>query len=308
MGDWGIANLHSACGWIAAGLRSRSAPGSTFVVHTTGGMRESARALIDGIVDLAIITPLAQAAMLVQGSGIYDEPHPELCAAGVLPHRDRLVLAIAADVADRLGIASYRDIAAKHPELRLVAAPRGGDAAYAAEQILERYGMDYDDLERWGGKWVAVARPPLMPGFVLRDEADGLFTERVMRLHELCLARPMRFLAIDEAVLEDLRLSCGFTSASLEPGELPGLEHQVRTLEWGNWAVMVRRDMPDDLAGLIARVMVEDREIFESKYTHLPIERSPLHYPITPAKLSASGAVPLHPAAAEYFKSQGAVV
>ena len=123
MGDWGTANLYAACGWIASGLRRRSAPGSTFVVHTSASMDECARSVIAGDVDLAFMTPLALAGMLVRGIGVYDRPRPELRALATLPHRDRLVFAVARDVADREGIATYTDLAACQPALRIAIGP-----------------------------------------------------------------------------------------------------------------------------------------------------------------------------------------
>ena len=306
-GDWGTANLHSACGWIASGLRARSASGSTFVVHTSAGMDDNARALVAGLVDLAFITPLALAAMLVRGIGMYDTPQPRLRAIAALPHRDRLVLAIARDVADREGIASYEDLAVRRPALRIVVGPADGDHAFAAGEILRRYGISPEDITAWGGAWLRVERPPAMPALVLSGQADALFTERVMRLHDLCEARPMRFIGLNESVLADLRAELGWERATIEPGDLPGIDRPVPTLDWGQWVALVRADMPDAVAAQIARVMVEDRALFEAKYAHLPRERSPLDYPITPEKLVRTGAVPLHAGAATYFASIGAL-
>ena len=305
MGDWGTANLYAACGWIASGLRRRSAPSSTFVVHTSASMDECGRSVIEGKVDLAFITPLALAGMLVRGIGLYDRPRPELRALATLPHRDRLVLAVARDVAERQGIATYDDLAARRPPLRIAIGPEGEDHAFAAAEILRCYGMRSGDLERWGGEWVRVERPPELPAIVASRRADGLFTERVMRLHELCEARPLLFFGLDDDVLTDLRSRFGWERATIDPGDLPGIEIGVPTIDWGGWVALVRSDMSDATAAAIVRVMVEDHAIFEAKYTHLPVMRSPLHYPITPEKLVETGAVPLHDGAAAYFASIG---
>ena len=116
----------------------------------------------------------------------------------------------------------------------------------------------------------------------------------------------MRFIGLNDAVLADLRAEFGWERATIDPGDLPGVDHPVPTLDWGQWVALVRADMPDGVAALIARVMVEDRALFEAKYAHLSRERSPLDYPITAEKLVRTGAVPLHTGAATYFASIGA--
>ena len=44
---------------------------------------------------------------------------------------------------------------------------------------------------------------------------------------------------------------------------------------------------------------------FEVKYKHLPLERSPLYYPIRPEALGDTAPVPLHAGAARYYREQG---
>jgi TRAP transporter TAXI family solute receptor len=307
MGDWGITNLTSACGWIATGLRWRTAKSSTFIIHTGRGYKDNVDAVLDGTVDVAMTTPIVTADMAIRGRGLYDVPHPNLRAIAALPHRDRLVLAIAADIAERYGLASYADLAAKRPPLRIVTALNDGinHVGYGAERILEAYGIAWGDIERWGGRWIEFERPPKAPAMVISGEADAIFYEAIMMWHGFTEKRLMRFLPIDAPVLDALRERYGYQQADIEAGEFRGTDKPVPTLDWSQWLVIVREDLPDEVAHLMTQVIVEDRADFESKYKHLPVLESALYYPIRPEELGMTAPVPLHPGAERYYREQG---
>lgn len=307
MGDWGITNLTSACGWITTGLWWRTAKSSKYVIHTGRGYKDNVDAVLDGTVDVALTTPIVTAAMALEGRGLYDTPHPELRAVAALPHRDRLLLAIAADVADRYGIHSYADLAVKRPPLRIVVAPNDGinGAGFAGEQILRAYDVRWSDLADWGGQWLEFERPRNAGRLIASGEADAIFYEGIMNWHGFNEQRPMRFLSLDAPVLATLNAQFGYTPATIEAGEFRGQGAPVTALEWGQWLVVTHARLPDQVAALIAQVITEDRAEFEVKYKHFPLERSPLYYPIRPEALGDTAPVPLHPGAAHWYREQG---
>lgn len=307
MGDWGVANFHRLCGWIAAGLRWRTARSSTFEIHTMGGLDESLDAVDSGRVDMAVVTPIVTAAMYREGRGLFDTPHPRLQAIAALPHRDRLVLAIGADVADRYGIHTYADIAAKHPPLKIATSEseKGNPIYLCIEEILAAYGMKWDDITRWGGQWIEVVRPPQAIPMVTSGEADAIFYEAVMTWHRMAEQRPLRFIPVDPPVLEELHRRYGFERADIEPGEYPGVDAPVPAVDFSQWLLIVRDDMPDAVAHLIAQVIVENRGDFEAQYRARPAKESPLHYPIEPAEIWKTAPVPLHAGAAQYYRELG---
>src|SRR5215472_11516718 len=115
MGDWGFANLHRACGWICSQVVARSGPGSRGAVWTGDGWLTNIRAVADGTVDAALVTPALLARLASDGRGPFaGAPVPGLRALGVLPQFDRLVFGVRRD----LGIASFADLRAKRPPLR----------------------------------------------------------------------------------------------------------------------------------------------------------------------------------------------
>ena len=68
--------------------------------------------------------------------------------------------------------------------------------------------------------------------------------------------------------------------------------------------MLVREDLADDEAHLLAWCLVETRSYIERQYAHIPPERSPLSYPLVPARMAVTP-VPLHPGAARYYAERG---
>ena len=83
-----------------------------------------------------------------------------------------------------------------------------------------------------------------------------------------------------------------------------GLDAPLETLDFSDFLVMVRADMPEDVAYLITWCMGETRAVLEAQYRHIPPERSPVSYPLDPAKMARTP-IPLHPGAARYYGEHG---
>jgi hypothetical protein len=77
-----------------------------------------------------------------------------------------------------------------------------------------------------------------------------------------------------------------------------------QTLDFSDFLVLTRRDLPDDIAYAAAWVFGETRDVLERQYRHLPPERSPITYPLDP-HLMGHTPLPLHPGAARYYEALG---
>jgi len=66
--------------------------------------------------------------------------------------------------------------------------------------------------------------------------------------------------------------------------------------------------VPEELVNLVTSVIVEDREVFESRYRQQPVKQSPLYYPIKPEEICQTQPIPLHPGAERYYHEYGALV
>jgi TRAP-type uncharacterized transport system substrate-binding protein len=300
MGDWGTANLHRVCGWIGQEVVAR-APGSRFAIWNGRGYADNLRALADMEVDVAMATPAAFAVMAREGLGPFSGRRlGNLRSLGQLPHRDRFVLAINADV----GVASFAEIRDRRPPLKIALSPNdgvhfGGMAAY---RVLELSGCGREAIEAWGGRLLEYEQPFPCLEAVECGSADAVFQEAIMTPSWQRLGSRVRlnYVAIEPNVLERLESRLRWPSAQVESGYLPGLGRTLTTLDASDYLVATRSDLADDLAYLVAWVLGETGDVLAAQYLHLPAERTPIGFPLRPQAL-ASTSIPLHDAAAHYY-------
>jgi uncharacterized protein len=306
IGDWGQANFHRICSWLSqeccrrAGARSRVA-----IWNIREGGIEAIDQVQDGEADLCVATPAMLMPAAIEGRLIFARrPAPDLRALAVMPQDDRLILALD----PRLGISSFRELRDKRPPLRLATSSDDGTnfIGHIARLMMEAHGIDAATLESWGGGYIVDTHPMDSIGRMLRSEVDGLLQEAIMSpgwadLVEGGKALP---LAAEEGALERLAAH-GFKRAPpLPAGYWRGFERELPAVDFSDFVILVRSDMPEDLAHLLTWCLVERREGIERQYRHLPQKRSPLTYPLDPEKMSRTP-VPLHRGAARYYAEAG---
>ena len=293
--DWGMVNLTRVCGWLGQELTDRSAPGTRIAIWNGRGFTDNVRAVGDRQVDLAVATPAAFVTAALDGRGEYaGDAYPDLRALGVVPQRDRLVVAVRRD----LGIGSFADLRARRPALRLTTSGYDGvnHVGTAMHEVLTRSGVD---VVGWGGRFLEHERPFECLDDVLEGRADAIVHEAVMLPGWQELAGGMTFLDVERTVLDGLERDFGWPSAVVPAGYFPGAP-ELETLDFSDFLVVVRADLPEDVAYALAWILGETRQQLEGQYAHLPPERSPVTYPLDPHAMGVTP-IPLHPGAARYY-------
>ena len=303
-GDWGQANLHRICGWLAQEVGDRVSPGSRFAIWNGRGSTDAAVALAVRDADVAVVTPAASAALIRSGKMLPDaEPQPFLRALGRLPHRDRLVIAVDAE----LPVTTVADLAACADQLVIATCPDDGVnmVGFAAHTALRLSGADPDRLVAAGARFDYDERP--FPG--LQHFADGsanvLIQEAIMTpgWQRIATNRPVRYLDWGDDAFKGFA-EHGWGEATVTAGYLPGLQEDLRTLDFADFLLLCRDDLDDDLAYLITWCMIRTRQALEAQYAMLPQERSPLVIPIDPVQM-ANTPIPLHPGAERAYRDMG---
>ena len=284
-GDWGQANMHRICGWLAQEIGDRSPSGSEFSIWSGRGGSDQIAALRAGRADIAVVTPAAAVRLLDPG---------DLCALGVIGQRDRLVVAVDAD----LPVAAVADLAAVSGRVTVATSPDDGVnlIGFAAHKALRLAGVDPDRLS-----FRYDERPFPAIGWFADGEADVLIHEAIMTPHWQRIAdkRPVRYLPWGDDVLTAFAAE-GWPSATVEAGYLPGLAEDLRTLDFSDFVLLCPRALADDVAYLAAWCMVTTRRALEVQYAHLPQDHTPVTYPLVPADMARTP-IPLHPAAARAY-------
>jgi uncharacterized protein len=306
VGDWGQANFHRVLGWLTHQFCRHAGPNSrTAIWSIRGGGFEAVPLVHGGEADLCIVTPDKLMRKALTGEGIFRGlPMPDLRALAVLPQNDVMLLAIDR----RFGIHSFEELRRAKPALRIARSTHDGTnfIGYVAERFMSAHGISDAELESWGGRYVTFHQPNECLDLMLRGEVDAVLQEAIMTPWWAQVMTKLEAVPIpaEPLALQALESSEGLPAKTLRAGYWPGVETPLTTLDFSDFVVLVRADMPEDVAHLLTWCLVETRGMIEQQYRHLDPERSPLSYPLEPAKM-AQPSIPLHPGARAYFESAG---
>jgi TRAP transporter TAXI family solute receptor len=306
IGDWGQANFHRICSWLCQEVCDRTVGGSRVAIwNSLHGGTDAMVTVNSGEADMCLATPAGLLSAAITGDGIFSgRPMPGLRSLGVLPQNDRMVFAVDA----RFGVRTFADIREKRPPLRIATSPDNGFnlIGFVARAIMDGHGISESDLRSWGGEYVYAPRPE-QSLYRMRDGlVDAVLQEAIMTpfWRAAMEARSPVVVPFEEPVLTELVRTIGLRTNVLPAGFLPGQPEAVAALDFSDFVIVVRDDMPEDVAYLITWCLVETRATIERQYRHLPPERSPLSYPLEPAAM-AKTPLPLHPGAERYYRSHG---
>ncbi|KAL2204837.1 hypothetical protein CC79DRAFT_1386668 [Sarocladium strictum] len=311
MGDWGMANFHRICSWLTQQFCDRAGPESQVAIWNVrhGGI-EAVTNVFQGRIQVALATPAQLMSTALKGEGIFAPfgPMPSLRALGVLPQNDRMVFAID----PKHGITSFEQLRAKKPALRIATSTNDGTnfIGHIAAGFLKAHGLGAEELTSWGATLVTAHRPEQAIALVMSGQADALLQEAIMTPWWAQVMEDKKFVALPaetDALARFHQENPG--EAKLDPEPLPSgywksLKEPLSTLDFSDFVVLVRDDLPADVAHLLTWCLVETRGSIERQYHHIRPEKSPLSYPLVPKKM-AQTPIPLHPGARQYYIEAG---
>jgi TRAP-type uncharacterized transport system substrate-binding protein len=256
--------------------------------------------LHEGAADLAISTPASLMSKALTGEGLFTRAMPNLRALGVLPQNDRMVLAI--DPA--YDIKSIAELRAAKPALRIATSTNDGTnfIGHVANEFLNAHGLSTATIESWGGKVLTKHRPEQCVALIESGQADALLQEAIMTPWWRGLVEGNKLLPLpaEATALAALEKCLGLGTNNLPKGWWVNLEKDLPALDFSDFVLFVRDDMPKEVAFLLTWCLVETRHLLEGQYKHLEPEKSPLTYPLDPKKM-AQTPIPLHEGAQEYY-------
>jgi uncharacterized protein len=302
MGDWGGASMHKVCCWLTEEFCRRAGPKSRTAIWSMAD-DDQVTLVQNGVADLCLMTPSMLTPARVAGTGLYaGQAAPNLRALAAIPQNDCLILAIAPE----FGISSYADLRAKKPALRIATAPKSAPVGYVGRLLLEAHGIDEAHLAAWGATFVEDEHPFDTLDRINNGEADAVLHEAVMtpgwvRAVEGGKGVP---LPAEPDALAQLKQRFGLPANQLPPGFWKNLTVPLDALDFSDFLILVRDDMPDEVAHLLTWCAVEARAELDRQYMSMPANRSPVTYPLDPKKM-AHTTIPLHPGARRYYQEAG---
>lgn len=300
--DWGGANLTRVAGWITQWMWDTTDDHRQSVIYTGRGMGDNLRALGSGEVDIAIATPASFARLAREGRGPFEgSPIHDLVALGVLPHRDAMVPVVSREI----GVSTLAELAAHPGPLRLSLGVNDPDGfmGFAADAVLGAGGVSLDAIVAKGGQITRHEQPFDAIADLHQGRADVMVSEAIMTpdWQELARNGKVKFVSLtgDEAAALEGRW--GLATMELPGGYFPHADQPIRALDYSGWIVAATTSLPDELARLVALAFSRNSEALARGYRHLPVDYSPLRYPIELQSVIDTP-IPLHSAAAETYR------
>ena len=299
----GVLQTDSRLGYyLQLSLIPRGKQGACISLSFAADSFRELKLLAEGKVSVAWINPSASVTLAYRGTGPLRGRIP-LRAIAVFPSWDVMGFA----VHQSTGITSLSQIKQERFPLRLSTGPVGrrdmieSPVTFIVHAALKAAGFTVDDLRKWGGKIQAVSRPsqPERRAGIENGTIDAVFDEGIKSWGQTALDHGFHYLPIDGPVLKRLK-AMGYRPGVVSASYFKGMAHDVPTIDFSGWPMVVRADMPNDVAYALC-------EALELRRRAIPTDN---FRPLKIADLCANDDeapydVPLHPGARKFYRERG---
>jgi uncharacterized protein len=203
------------------------------------------------------------------------------------------------DWADKHGIKTVDDIAAKKPAMRVAFNRPGnldGDVGIA---VFANAGVSLDDIKKWGGQVVRAASQE-MTSLMLDRRLDGVvfgISINHPRIQEMANGLDLVMLPPSAENAKKVSDQLGSTPCLIKAGEYKFLAADAHSVCVG-MSVLARADMDEKLAYNITKGVVENLDKYQAAHRLLKTA-------VTVQTFTEKGQAPYHPGAEKYYKEKG---
>lgn len=224
----------------------------------------------------------------IEGRAPFGTPAKDTCNVATLYPQYFQVVALADS-----GIETPADLKGKAAAVQ----PKGNTAEAITAQMLEAYGMSYDDLAQvsFGSYSDAVS--------LMKDGNAAVFTLGTTvpagSIMDLASARDIRMVPIaDDGLAKMKALNAGYLRGYVKAGSYPGVTEDVPTIIYATHLI-ARCSLPEDVVYGLVKSLSENLGDLAAITSAIK--------GLTPKDMAVDVGVPMHPGAEKYFKEQGAL-
>ncbi len=260
------------------------------------------KAVAEGRVSLAWVNPSAAATLAFRGTGPYSKRFP-LRVIATFPSYDVIGLA----VHESLGVTSLAQIKKERIPLRLSTGRTTrrtlayDSTMFTVGAVMKAAGFTFADIRKWGGKIQSVARPshPDRRAGIESGTVNAVFDEGIKSWGQTAVDHRFRYLPLDGRIMKSL-VAMGYRASVVPKARFRGMPEDVPTLDFSGWPMVVRADMPDEVAYALC-------EAIEARRDLIPTDN---YKPLEVAQLCANDEeapfdIPLHPGAERFYRERG---
>lgn len=299
----GVLQTDSRLGYyLQLSLLPRGKQGECISLSFAADSFRELKMLTEGKVSVAWINPSASVTLAYRGTGPLRGRIP-LRAIAVFPSWDVMGFA----VHESTGITSLSQIKKERYPLRLSTGPTSerdlieSPVSFMVHAALKAAGFTVNDLRKWGGKIQPVSRPshPDRRTGIENGTIDAIFDEGIKSWGQTALDHGFRYLPIEGPVLRRLK-AMGYRPGFVPKSHFKGMARDVPTIDFSGWPMVVRDDMPNDVAYALCEALALRRAV-------IPTDN---FRPLRIADLCANNDeapydVPLHPGARKFYRERG---
>jgi TRAP transporter TAXI family solute receptor len=203
------------------------------------------------------------------------------------------------DWAEKHGIKTFADIAAKKPPMKIAVNRPGNMDGDVSLATLEAIGVSPKDIESWGGQVVRAASREMTSLMLDRriDVAHLGISYNHPRVREMANGVDLVMLPMSEEVAKKVSEELGAEPCAFKADEYKFLASDSASVCVG-MNVIARADLDEQTAYNITKALVEQIEKYQA--AHRLLKKA-----VTKETLAQSGQAPFHPGAAKYFKEKG---
>ena len=228
------------------------------------------------------------------GKEPYKKAYPNLRTIAVGFGKNPLQFVVTEDS----GITSVEEIVEKKFPLKLAADRVGTTDEWCTKTVLGFYKVTYKDIKKWGGKVMHLGYGDIETSLKDRN-ADATFviiSPPASILTSIAISRPIRLLEMPQPLMDYLVNDWSFSPSVIKAGTYKGQDQDVKTAILST-AIMVRKDVPEDIVYKITKVILENPERIQ--------KISPTFKDFDPAKALIGTGADLHPGALKFGKEKG---
>jgi uncharacterized protein len=268
-----------------------SYPGSVVTYQTSGGVLDA------GKVSLGIAHN-AELKLALAGAKPFSHPIQSMRAIAYLYNWAPMQLIMTKTFADKHGIRTFEDIAAKKPPLRVAVNRRGNIAATVAERMFAAIGVTPDDIKQWGGDLIYAASQEQTT--LYKDgRIDLIFNSLFVKQGSLIDAThsvESVLLPVSDATIAKVDAEMGTSKFVIPANSYKGQTAAVPTATLGAGLITTER-LDDKTAYDLAKALYQN--IAQLQGVHKSMQA------LTPELLVSFGVIPYHPGAVRYYKEVG---
>lgn len=274
-------------------------PGSAVTYQTSGGGLANVVLLDAGRADIGIVHNVELRTASV-GKAPFSRQYSNLRAIAYLYNWAPMQWVVSRRFADRYGLQTGDDLVAAKAPVRFGVNVRGNMVHELNREILRAHGVEFADVEQWGGRIVVIGQnemADLMQDRRLDMIGNGVFAPDA-RIVQTGSSVDLTMLSLSDRAIRTVSEATGAEAWTIRAGTYEWLDRDINTVALGA-ALVANENLDDQIAYDLTKALVENIDRVRRVHTSMRA--------LSPELMASLKVIPYHPGAARYFREIGQV-